>query len=73
MGSQDNFDYAVDFQEATGASTPTMLWDPGFDTWIYYGVNAQPTAILVDAEGNPLQGWRGRFDEEEVLRLAAEA
>ena len=73
MGAQDNLDLAYNFLETTGATTPFMIWDQGFDTWVYYGVRGQPTAILVDVEGNPLQGWRGRFDVEEVLELAAEA
>lgn len=73
MGAQDNLDLAADFLAATGVSTPLMIWDPGFESWIYYGVTGQPTAILVDAEGNPIQGWRGRFDTDEVLQLAAAA
>ncbi len=73
MGAQDNLDQAEDFLASTGVETPLMIWDTGFDSWVYYGVTGQPIAILVDAEGNPLQGWRGAFDQEEVLRLAAEA
>ncbi|MDH3678401.1 MAG: hypothetical protein OEV40_00490 [Acidimicrobiia bacterium] len=72
MGAQDSLDQAVEFVATTGVETPLMLWDTGFDSWIYYGVNGQPIAILVDADGNPLQGWRGPFDVDEVLRLAAE-
>ena len=73
MGAQDSLDLAVDFLADTGVETPPMYWDTGFDTWVYYGVTGQPTAILVDPNGNPIQGWRGFFDPDEVLRLAAEA
>jgi len=73
MGSQDSLDQASDFLEATGVETPLMLWDSGFDSWTYYGVTGQPTAILVDSDGNPIQGWRGTFDTDEVLELAAQA
>jgi hypothetical protein len=73
MGAQDSLEQAVDFLELTGVETPLMIWDASFETWSYYGVTGQPTAVLVDAGGNPIQGWRGFFDQEEVLELAAEA
>ena len=73
MGAQDSLDRAADFIAETGTNTPLMIWDAGFETWAYYGVNGQPIAILVDRDGNPIAGWRGLFDEEEVLQLAAEA
>ena len=73
MGAQDSLDQASDFLANTGVETPLMIWDAGFETWTYYGVAGQPVAILVDVNGDPIQGWRGAFDPEEVLRLAAEA
>ena len=73
MGAQDTLGEAQEFIEITGATTPTMVWDPGFETWAYYGVTGQPTAVLVEPDGTPIQGWRGRFDLDEVLRLAEEA
>ncbi|MEL7158654.1 MAG: hypothetical protein AAFN30_18940 [Actinomycetota bacterium] len=73
MGAQDSLAQAGDFLELTGATTPLMIWDASFETWSYYGVSGQPTAILVDADGNPIAGWRGFFDEQEVLDLAAQA
>jgi len=72
LGTQDSLDQAISFTADNGLETPLMTWDPGFDSWIYYGVNSQPTAILVDPAGNPLAGWRGAFDLDEVLRLASE-
>ena len=73
MGAQDSFELAGDFRTQTGAVTPLMIWDAGFDTWSYYGVRGQPTAILVDKTGQPIKGWQGAFDEAEVLELAASA
>jgi len=73
MGSQDNLELAGDFLAVTGVETPLMLWDRGFDSWAYYGVTGQPIAILVEPDGTPIQGWRGAFDPDEVLELAARA
>ena len=73
MGAQDSLEQAGEFLEITGVVTPLMIWDESFITWSYYGITGQPTAILVAADGQPIAGWLGRFDEEEVLRLAAEA
>ena len=55
MGAQDSLGQALDFLEVTGVATPTMVWDPGFDSWTYYGVSGQPTIILVDPSGNPIR------------------
>ena len=73
MGAQDSLEQAGEFLEITGVITPLMIWDESFTTWSYYGITGQPTAILVATDGQPIAGWLGRFDEEEVLRLAAEA
>lgn len=72
MGAQDSFEFAQEFQESTGAQSFTMVWDASFESWAYYGVRGQPTAILVDPNGQPIVGWAGFFDEEEVLELAAD-
>ena len=71
MGAQDSLDQASDFIAMTGTNTPLMVWDASFETWAYYGVNGQPIAILVKPDGEPIAGWRGPFDEAEVLELAA--
>lgn len=73
MGAQDSLDLANEFVATTGAETPLMIWDTGFDTWSYYGVTGQPTVVLTDAAGNPIQGWRGIFDADAVLDAAAAA
>lgn len=70
MGAQDDFAFAQEFQQATGTTSFLMIWDESFATWQYYGVRGQPTAILVDETGEPIQAWAGRFDFDEVLELA---
>ncbi|MEM7341121.1 MAG: hypothetical protein AAF467_20860 [Actinomycetota bacterium] len=72
MGAQDTLGLAESFVQETGATTPLMIWDESFATWSYYGVTGQPIAILVDPSGEPITGWRGAADFDEVLRLAAE-
>jgi len=71
MGAQDDFGFAEEFRSTTGAESFLMIWDESFTTWEYYGVRGQPAAILVDQTGDPIQGWTGRFDFDEVLELAA--
>ena len=72
MGAQDSLAQAEDFVESTGTTGFTMIWDESFDTWRYYQVTGQPTAILVDREGTPVQGWRGIFPPDEVLDLLSD-
>jgi len=72
MGAQDSYGQAQQFQESTGTNSFLMIWDEGFDTWAYYGVRGQPTAILLDPNGNPITGWLGAFPEDEVLEIAAQ-
>lgn len=73
MGAQDDFAFAQEFQQSTGTNSFTMTWDASFDTWRYYQVTGQPTAILVDKDGQPIRGWRGLFPKEEVLEAAQAA
>lgn len=72
MGAQDSLELAEDFIASTGVESIPMIWDESFDSWAYYGVRGQPTAILVDPQGDPITMWVGAFDEDEVLELAAE-
>jgi hypothetical protein len=72
LGSQDSLGLAQQFMDATGTAGVEMYWDPNFESWSYYQVRSQPTAILLDPQGVPLQGWRGSFDEDKVLELASE-
>lgn len=72
LGSQDSLPLAQQFADSTGTSELEMYWDPGFDSWNYYQVRSQPTAILLDPQGTPILAWRGSFDEDKVLELASE-
>ncbi|MCP3992096.1 MAG: hypothetical protein GY724_23700 [Actinomycetia bacterium] len=73
MGAQDTLEQAAGFVETTGLQTPLMIWDVSFETWSYYGVRGQPTAILVDSTGEPINSWLGFFGTDEVLELVATA
>jgi thioredoxin-related protein len=70
MGAQDDFAFAQEFQSSTGTDSFTMTWDASFETWRYYQVTGQPTAILVNKNGEHLQEWRGLFPKDEVLEAA---
>jgi hypothetical protein len=50
LGTQDNFAYALDFLEATGMATPTMLWDPSRTTWPAFGVRANSQMIVMSPD-----------------------
>ena len=73
LGTQDSLGEAEDFVAEHQTNSFTMLWDESFDTWTALGVNSQPTAILLAADGTPITGWVGSYPEDEVLRLAAES
>ncbi len=71
LGTQDDLGYANEFVETTGTSGLTMFWeDGGFDSWAFYGVRSQPAAVLVDAEGNVIDSWSGRFSLDDVAEKA---
>ncbi len=71
LGTQDSLGEAEAFAETYG-TTFTMLWDESFQSWIELGVTAQPTAILLTADGTIVTGWIGGFPEDTVLELAAQ-
>lgn len=67
LGTQDDFDMAQWFVETYGVSSPQMLWDQGFDSWQSLGITAQPTWILLSADGEEIGRWLGQFPEDAVL------
>ena len=71
LGTQDSLGEAEEFVENYG-TTFTMLWDESFQSWIELGITAQPTAVLLSADGTIVTGWIGGFPEDTVLELAAE-
>jgi len=72
LGTQDNTDLAIDFIEQGGTVSFPMYWDETFISWQVFGIRSQPAAALLSPEGEVLQGWQGAFNEDEVLRLAAD-
>lgn len=72
LGTQDNSDDAIDFIEKGGTVSFPMYWDETFISWQAFGVRSQPAAALLSPDGEVLAGWLGAFDEDEVLRLAAD-
>ncbi len=72
LGAQDSLGEAQQFLTSTGTDGVEMYWDPSFDTWSFYQIRSQPNAILLDPSGQPLLGWRGAFDQDKVLELAAQ-
>ena len=72
LGAQDDLSQAKDFVARYDVSF-RMLWDPTFQTWQTLGVPGQPAALLVAADGTPIQSWLGPFDQREVLDLARRA
>jgi hypothetical protein len=73
LGTQDNLDDANAFVDDYGTDSFTMLWDESFETWIEIGIQSQPSAVLLAADGTPITGWIGPFPEDDVLQLAAES
>ncbi len=71
LGSQDSLALAESFVADTGAESMLMVWDESFESWLFYGVRGQPTAILVAPDGTAIAAWQGLFPEDEVLELAA--
>ena len=70
LGTQDDFAYAEDFLQATGVSTPTMLWDPSFATWQGFGarINSQMVLLSSDLErGTELFYGFGETEQQGVL------
>ena len=72
IGTQDSFPEAKAFR-ARHNITFSLLWDESFDTWNAFGIESQPAAVLMAANGDVIQGWQGQFPEDDVLRLASSA
>ena len=75
LGSQDDFDQAVDFLGDTGVETPQMLWDPTFQTWLTLGVSVNSQMIMLtpeaEAASNLFYGF-GDTEQAAILDLASE-
>ncbi len=73
LGTQDSAEEAVDFVREYGTYSFPMYWDETFVSWDQFGIRSQPAAALLSPDGEVIEAWLGRFPEDEVLRLAAEA
>ena len=63
LGTQDDFELAIDFLDRTGVQTPTMLWDPSFSTWRAFGVQANSQMMILSADLSQGSGLTYGFDE----------
>ena len=73
LGTQDTLDEAHEFVDEFGTESFTMLWDDSYQTWQEIGITSQPSAVLIDSDGTPINGWVGPFPEDDVLQLVAES
>ena len=73
LGTQDSGSYAIDFVESRETYSFPMYWDETFESWVAFGVQSQPPAVLLSPTGEVLGAWRGMFPTDEVLALAAGA
>ena len=71
MGTQDDLGLAVDFIETTGTVSFPMLWDPSFESWIHFGIQSQPSGVLLDRDGFVIDAWLGPIPEERVLETVS--
>ncbi len=66
LGGQDDFSYALRFVNSTGVGTPTMLWDPSFDTWHQYGITRNSSMILLSSDLNEgTESFNGFSDNQQ--------
>ena len=65
VGAQDDFDYALDFLADTGVQTPTMLWDPSFETWRSFGVRINSQMMLLSPDLSAATELLYGFDEDQ--------
>ncbi|MDW3215080.1 MAG: hypothetical protein R8G01_13840 [Ilumatobacteraceae bacterium] len=72
LGTQDSAEEAAEFVERGGTHSFPMYWDETFESWEAFGIASQPAAALLAPDGELLAGWLGAFDQDEVLRIAAE-
>jgi len=74
LGTQDDFAYAEEFISTLGVDTPTMLWDPSFETWRRFGVTTNSQMILLSPDLSQGTELFFGFDEarrDELVRTAA--
>lgn len=65
IGTQDDLEEARDFRRDTGIRSFRLLWDESYTAWEPFDFVAQPSAVLLAADGSELARWSGpvRIDE----------
>jgi hypothetical protein len=48
-----------------------MLWDESFESWVAFGLSAQPATVLLSGDGASLGGRLGPMPTSEVEALLA--
>ena len=71
IGAQDNLDFAERFVAQTG-TTFTMLWDPTFDSWNYYGIRSNSDLQVLDRSGERVGDHFNGFSPERVEERLAD-
>lgn len=69
MGAQDDFERAQRFLNQTGVSTPTMVWDPSFETWSTFGVQANSQMLLMAGDFSDVSNLVYGFDETKQAQF----
>ena len=64
---RDSFEEAIEFREEFGLESVEMFWEPGFDSWIHFGIRGQPQAIISRPDGRGAAQWQGAFNLDDVL------
>lgn len=73
LGAHDSYAEAEEFVNRHKVPF-RMLWDPGYESWLGFGIQRQPASILLSPAGTRVRSWHGALDDakrQEVLRLAA--
>ncbi len=65
VGTQDGIVLAKQFVGDTAVTFP-MTWDKSGQTWVDFGVPAQPAMILYNKFGAEVRRWNGVFKKAEV-------
>ncbi|MGI9600548.1 MAG: TlpA family protein disulfide reductase [Acidimicrobiales bacterium] len=72
VGAQDDLALAEQFIERTGIESFTMLWDPGFESWLHYGIQVNSEVWLLDTNGNRVGNKFFALDEGTIDDLMAQ-
>ncbi len=66
IGTRDDLAYAEEFRESTGVENFPLLWEETGDSWVNFGVVAQPYLILLQ-DGREIKRWPGGAPDDLIL------